>query len=99
MGHFKKTGATMYDSKAWAKRNREIEDWVDHDHGIGAEVKTVPVKARANYKAAKTNRQSVFHRAQNCHWDQMPIYHNIMIIQMLFPRLLNIPLCLPKRHC
>ena len=60
----RKQGATMYDSKAWAKRNREIEDWVDHDHGIGAEVKTVPVKARANYKAAKTNRQSVFHRAQ-----------------------------------
>lgn len=60
----KKQGATMYDNKAWAKRNREIENWVDHDPGIGAEVKTVPIKARANYKATKTNRQSVFHKTQ-----------------------------------
>ncbi|EMG46070.1 CHS3 Chitin synthase 3 [Candida maltosa Xu316] len=60
----RKQGATMYDNKSWAKRNRQIENWVDHDNGIGAEVKTVPVKARANYKSAKTNRQSVFHKTQ-----------------------------------
>jgi len=61
----RKQGATEYDNKTMAARNKAIENWVDNSAaGMGPEIKTVPVKARANYKAAKTNRQSVFQRAQ-----------------------------------
>ncbi|CAI5757099.1 unnamed protein product [Candida verbasci] len=61
----RKQGATEVDNKSLAQRNKEIENWVDNNQaGVGSKVKTVPVKARANYKAAKTNRQSVFQRSQ-----------------------------------
>ncbi|KAG5420962.1 CHS3 [Candida metapsilosis] len=61
----RKQGATEYDNKTMVARNKAIENWVDSGTaGAGPEIKTVPVKARANYKAAKTNRQSVFQRAQ-----------------------------------
>ncbi|WLF76589.1 Chitin synthase, class 3 [Lodderomyces elongisporus] len=60
----RKQGATEYDNKTMVARNQEIEHWVDSNDPIGAQIKTVPPKARAQYKTAKTNRQSVFHRSQ-----------------------------------
>lgn len=61
----RRQGATVVDNKSMAARNKEIEDWVnDSSNAIGGQVKTVPLKARANYKPQKTNRQSVFMRAE-----------------------------------
>lgn len=57
-----KQGATTVDNKSMAERNKMIENWVD-GKGLDDRIKTVPLKARANYKENKTNRQSVFHRA------------------------------------
>lgn len=59
----KKQGATDYDKKSMAARNKQIEDWVDGD-ALASGIKVVPPKARANYKSSKTNRQNVFNRAQ-----------------------------------
>ncbi|EGW32468.1 chitin-UDP acetyl-glucosaminyl transferase 3 [Spathaspora passalidarum NRRL Y-27907] len=60
-----KQGATEYDKRSMASRNKDIENWTRNDNmAIGDQIKTVPVKARANYRAAKTNRQNVFNRAQ-----------------------------------
>lgn len=56
----RKQGATEMNNKAMAERSKEIENWVDNPRAQSA-IKTVPPKARANYKASKTNRQSVFH--------------------------------------
>lgn len=60
----RRQGATEVDNKSMALRNRQIESWVDNPNpaAIANQIKTVPVRARANYKAAKTNRQSVFYR-------------------------------------
>lgn len=59
----RKQGATEVDNKSMVARNKEIENWVDNPNGvIGNQLKTVPVRARANYKSNKTNRQSVFYR-------------------------------------
>lgn len=55
-------GATEIDNKLMAARDREIENWVDTPSGNGP-IHTVPVKARANYKTQKTNRQSVFFKS------------------------------------
>lgn len=52
-------GANSVDNKSMFTRNREIDDWVDNPKAQ-APITTVPVKSRANYKAQKTNRQSVF---------------------------------------
>lgn len=52
-------GATEIDSKSMAARDREIDNWVDNPTAT-APINTIPVKARANYKTQKTNRQSVF---------------------------------------
>ncbi|KAI5950970.1 CHS3 [Candida jiufengensis] len=61
----RKQGATEYDNKTMVARNKEIENWVDDSNPvIGNQIKTVPVKARANYKPTKTNRQSVFQKTQ-----------------------------------
>lgn len=54
-----KQGATDLDNKSMFERNKEIENWVDNPTANGP-ISTVPVKARANYKTAKTNRQTVF---------------------------------------
>lgn len=54
-------GATQVDSKSMFERQKEIENWVDNPSAVGG-IKTVPERARANYKANKTNRQSVFHK-------------------------------------
>lgn len=54
-----KQGATSLDNKSMFARNKEIENWVDNPTSQGP-INTVPVKARANYKSAKTNRQTVF---------------------------------------
>lgn len=62
----RKQGATEIDNKSMAQREKEIENWVDNpDTAIGNTIKTVPIKARANYKSAKTNRQSVFFKNSN----------------------------------
>ncbi|CUM68413.1 uncharacterized protein PRCAT00006136001 [Priceomyces carsonii] len=58
----RKQGATEIDNKSMFERNKEIENWVDNPAAQG-EIKTVPERARANYKPNKTNRQSVFHRS------------------------------------
>lgn len=55
----RKQGATEIDNKSMAQREREIENWVDTPAASGP-IHDVPVKARANYKSRKTNRQSVF---------------------------------------
>lgn len=55
-------GVSYSDNKSMLERNKEIEDWVDNPSSRGP-ISSVPVKARANYKAAKTNRQSVFHKS------------------------------------
>lgn len=57
----RRQGATEIDNSSMASRNKKIEDWVnDSSLAIGDQIRTVPPKARANYKALKTNRQSVF---------------------------------------
>lgn len=62
----RKQGATEIDNKSMAQREKEIENWVDNSNSAsGAQIKNVPVRARANYKAAKTNRQSVFNKTLN----------------------------------
>lgn len=60
----RRQGATEIDNKSMAAREREIEDWVDTPAASGP-IHTVPVKARANYKTQRTNRQSVFFKAGN----------------------------------
>ncbi|SGZ55635.1 CIC11C00000002195 [Sungouiella intermedia] len=60
----RKQGATEIDNKSMAAREREIEDWVETPAASGP-ISTVPVKARANYKTQKTNRQSVFFKSGN----------------------------------
>lgn len=52
-------GATKVDSKSMVARDREIDNWVDNPEAT-APLTTIPPKARANYSAQKTNRQSVF---------------------------------------
>lgn len=54
-----KQGATDIDNKTMFAREKEIDNWVDNP-GAQAPINTVPVKARANYKTQRTNRQSVF---------------------------------------
>ncbi|CCE85995.1 Piso0_005639 [Millerozyma farinosa CBS 7064] len=56
-----KQGATNIDNRSMFARNKEIENWVDNPTST-APISTVPVKARANYKPNKTNRQTVFQR-------------------------------------
>lgn len=58
-----KQGAIPMDAKSMAERDREIDRWVD-DPSAPVALPTVPPKARADYKAQKTNRQSVFIRSQ-----------------------------------
>ncbi|CAN3371791.1 hypothetical protein DIURU_003004 [Diutina rugosa] len=58
----RKQGATEIDNKSMAKRNIEIDKWVDEDANPAVLAKTVPPKARANYSEKTTNRQSVFKR-------------------------------------
>src|SRR5699024_7957317 len=58
----RKQGATEIDNKLMAKRNIEIDKWVDEDANPAVLAKTVPPKARANYLEKTTNRQSVFKR-------------------------------------
>lgn len=60
----RKQGATDIDNKLMARRNQEIELWVDNDSPAAQvnQIKTVPVRARANYQLKTTNRQSVFKR-------------------------------------
>lgn len=55
-------GATEIDNKTMTMRDRKIDSWVDNPNpaAIANQIKTVPVRARANYRTAKTNRQSVF---------------------------------------
>ncbi|KAG7660661.1 CHS3 [[Candida] subhashii] len=60
----KKQGATEYDKKSMASRNKQIENWVDNSDPTAGPIKIVPPKARANCKSSKTNRQNVFNRAQ-----------------------------------
>lgn len=60
----RKQGATEIDNKSMVARDREIDDWVDTPSANGP-INTVPVRARANYKTQKTNRQSVFMKAGN----------------------------------
>lgn len=57
-------GATEVDNKSMTLRDRQIESWVDNPNpaALANQIKTVPIKARANYKPTKTNRQSVFFR-------------------------------------
>lgn len=52
-------GATELDNKSTYEREKEIENWVDNP-SAAAPLTTVPVKARADYRQQKTNRQSVF---------------------------------------
>lgn len=58
-----KQGAAYTDNKSMFERSKEIENWVDDPAG-DAPIGTVPLKARANYKPAKTNRQSVFNKGK-----------------------------------
>lgn len=55
-------GATVLDSKSMFERNKEIENWVDNPLSQPP-IATVPEMARADYKAAKTNRQTVFNKS------------------------------------
>lgn len=65
----RRQGATEIDNKSMARRNREIDSWVDNPNATTtAMIKTVPVKARANYRSAKTNRQSVFNRTASAYF-------------------------------
>lgn len=57
-----KQGATALDTKSMFERNKEIENWVD-DPSSRPPIATVPEMARANYKSARTNRQSVFQKS------------------------------------
>lgn len=57
-----KQGATEIDNKSMSQRNKEIDNWVDNPR-TQAPINTIPVEQRANYHTAKTNRQSVFVRA------------------------------------
>ncbi|ODV77973.1 glycosyltransferase family 2 protein [Suhomyces tanzawaensis NRRL Y-17324] len=59
----RKQGVSTMDAKSWAKRNKQIEDWLENSGNPVGAIKEVPVKARANYKASKTNRQSIFVRS------------------------------------
>lgn len=62
-----KQGATAVDMRSLNERNKEIENWVDNPSAI-APINNVLPKARADYKAQKTNRQSVFlQHAHNQH--------------------------------
>lgn len=57
----RKQGATEIDSKLMFERGKEIEDWVDNQN-TATGIKTVPERARANYKSKMQNRQSVFNK-------------------------------------
>lgn len=57
-------GAMVMDSKSMNARNKQIDDWADNPNSA-APIPTVPVEQRANYHPKKTNRQSVFFRANN----------------------------------
>lgn len=54
------------DNKSMAERDRMIENWVDDNNPeVSNQTQAVPLRARANYKENKTNRQSVFNRVSN----------------------------------
>ncbi|KAK6463935.1 chitin-UDP acetyl-glucosaminyl transferase 3 [Scheffersomyces coipomensis] len=62
----RKQGATEIDNKSMALRSNQIDNWTNNnDQNNSSLLKTVPVKNRANYKTAKTNRQSVFFKSNN----------------------------------
>lgn len=59
----RKQGATEVDNRSMFERNQQIENWVDNPNAL-APIGTVPMKARADYRTAKTNRQSVFYQSK-----------------------------------
>lgn len=71
-----KQGATTLDTKSMFARNKEIENWVDNPSSQPP-IATVPEMARANYKPARTNRQSVFYKS-----NRLSLYPNADLSQM-----------------
>lgn len=66
----RKQGATELDNKLMFERGKEMEDWSDNSKITG--IKTVPEKARANYKSNKANRRSVFQKVNQSNLALVP---------------------------